>query len=98
MIFHSYKKIALEIGLQIEDIEPNIEMILSAFQKKFSDTDKVFEIFESGVVEWEGIGQQIFKGGIMEFANEEEHQAWLNGTMEEDDIEMEEVEIVYYDN
>jgi len=30
MIFHDYKELALEMNLQIEDIEPNIEAILTA--------------------------------------------------------------------
>jgi len=60
MIFHNYKELALEMNLQIEDIEPNIEAILTAWNE-FSDPEKIYEIVE---------------GGVMEFSDNQEYQTW----------------------
>jgi hypothetical protein len=60
MIFHNYKELALEMNLQIEDIEPNIEAILTAWHE-FSDPEKIYEIVE---------------GGLMEFDDNQEYQTW----------------------
>jgi hypothetical protein len=60
MIFHNYKELALEMNLQIEDIEPNIEAILTAWNE-FSDPEKIYEIVE---------------GGVMEFDDNQEYQTW----------------------
>jgi len=60
MIFHNYKELALEMNLQIQDIEPNIEAILTAWYE-FSDPEKIYEIVE---------------GGVMEFDDNQEYQTW----------------------
>jgi len=60
MIFYNYQDMALEMNLQIEDIEPNIEAILTAWNE-FGDPEKIYEIVE---------------GGLMEFDNEEEYHSW----------------------
>ena len=48
------------MNLQIEDIEPNIEAILTAWHE-FSDPEKIYEIVE---------------GGVMEFDDNQEFQTW----------------------
>lgn len=60
MTFHNYQDMANEMNLQIEDIEPNIEAILTAWNE-FSDPEKIYEIVE---------------GGVMEFNDNQEYQTW----------------------